>query len=374
MIMSLASKTYTAFAGERLLASGPLIEVAFAVRAAGETPEQILVFADATGRVVDLDLRGSEAEIANRLSASSSELAQGSLAEEALPRGGKSPADAPTEPSSAEARGRGRPKLGVVAREVTLLPRHWEWLTGETGGASVALRKLVEEARKSGGEKQRKRAAQEASYRFMSAMAGNRPGFEEAARALFADDRVRFDQQMASWPQDLRAYTWRLAFEGRDTVEDPPSTRIASAPTTSRTAHIEPSPDAVAAFMRSWPKGELVMLNLLRFRDVADYSTHPELAPDRPISGAEAYNRYVAHALPFLRESGGEVLSAFKSGPFLIGPSDERWDRVLLIRQRGLEAFFAFAGNAAYLAGLGHRTAALADSRLLPLTELPPPA
>jgi hypothetical protein len=104
---------------------------------------------------------------------------------------------------------------------------------------------------------------------------------------------------------------------------------------------------------------------------VADYSAHPELAPAAPISGAAAYERYIAHTLPYLRESGGELLFLGSGGLFLIGPADERWDLAMLVRQNSVQSFMAFAGHPAYLAGLGHRTAALEDSRLLPLTELP---
>lgn len=113
------------------------------------------------------------------------------------------------------------------------------------------------------------------------------------------------------------------------------------------------------------------MLNLLRFRNVADYSANPELAPAEPISGAEAFDRYVRHTLPFLRDSGGEVTFRGVGGPFLIGPDHERWDMAMLVRQSGVASFLAFASHEAYLAGLGHRRAALEDSRLLPLTELP---
>jgi hypothetical protein len=111
------------------------------------------------------------------------------------------------------------PRLGVVAREVTLLPRHWEWLGAQPGGASVALRKLVEEARRSSGDRDRSRAAREAAYHFMSTMAGNLPGFEEASRALFADDRRRFGDLVAGWPGDIRDHTVKLAFSDR---ADPP--------------------------------------------------------------------------------------------------------------------------------------------------------
>lgn len=115
--------------------------------------------------------------------------------------------------------------------------------------------------------------------------------------------------------------------------------------------------------------GPVVMLNLLRFRAVADYSAHPELAPDEPISGAAAYQRYMDHTYPYLHASGGEVIFYGAGGPFLIGPADERWDAAMLVRQQSLATFLAFSTNAAYLAGLGHRVAALADSRLLPLVE-----
>ena len=113
------------------------------------------------------------------------------------------------------------------------------------------------------------------------------------------------------------------------------------------------------------------MLNLLKFRNVADYSSHPGLAPAMPISGAEAFDRYVRHTLPILRESGGEVLFLGKGGPFLIGPADERWDMSMLIRQASVAAFLSLASHAGYLTGLGHRVAAVVDSRLLPLSEMP---
>jgi hypothetical protein len=113
------------------------------------------------------------------------------------------------------------------------------------------------------------------------------------------------------------------------------------------------------------------MLNLLRFRPFADYSANPELAPASPISGEAAYRLYMAHTLPYLRASGGEILFYGKGGSFLIGPSDERWDAGMLIRQSSVAAFFAFASNEGYLSGMGHRVAALEDSRLLPLVEEP---
>jgi hypothetical protein len=146
----------------------------------------MLVFDDETGRVIDLDLRGTPDEVVARLS---------SLA----------------APSPEIPRGRGRPKLGVVPREVTLLPRHWEWLNAQHGGASVALRKLVEEARLSGAVGERARHAQERAYRFMSAMAGDAPGYEEALRALYLANAEVFKTQTQSWPIDVRKHALALA-------------------------------------------------------------------------------------------------------------------------------------------------------------------
>jgi hypothetical protein len=137
------------------------------------------------------------------------------------------------------------------------------------------------------------------------------------------------------------------------------------------TAYLEPTQDAGRAFVMRGIKGEVVMLNLLRFRKLADYSATPELAPETPISGAEAYDRYVAHTLPFLKASGGELMFLGTGGAFLVGPDSERWDMVMLVRQASTESFIAFASDADYLAGTGHRTAALEDSRLLPLSEIP---
>ncbi len=116
-------------------------------------------------------------------------------------------------------------------------------------------------------------------------------------------------------------------------------------------------------------RGPVVMLNLLKFRKVADYSTAPQLAPDDEISGEEAYQLYIEHTLPFLKEAGGEVLFNGKGGPFLIGPENEQWDAVLLVRHASVAKFLEFAQNQEYLAIAGHRTAALEDSRLLPVKE-----
>jgi hypothetical protein len=131
--------------------------------------------------------------------------------------------------------------------------------------------------------------------------------------------------------------------------------------------YLEPTQEAGRDFVLRGIQGEVVMLNLLRFRDVADYAASPELEPDEPISGREAYQRYMDHTRPFLSESGGGLDLVAEGGRYLIGPADERWDLVLLVRHRSVEAFMAFAQNEAYLAGMGHRTAAIEDSRLLPL-------
>ncbi len=191
--------SFTAFAGTRLLASGSLAEVAIAVKMASgsDIPDPIVIFDDSSGRSIDLDLRGSHRDIIARLP---------------QPAG-------PDIPPAQEPRGRGRPKLGVVAREVTLLPRHWEWLNARPGGASVALRKLVDEARRAHCDRDRRRATRDAAYHFMSTMAGDLPGFEEASRALFADDRRTFSGLIAAWPADVRDHIVKLAFQ--DHAEPP---------------------------------------------------------------------------------------------------------------------------------------------------------
>lgn len=200
--MSLTAAS-TAFRGDQRVADGPLVEVALAVKAShhiGDAP--ILVFDDATGAVVDLDLRGSDAEVVSRLAARFPPISAA-----------RSVAEDQREEEEAEtgARGRGRPKLGVVAREVTLLPRQWEWLAAQRGGASQALRRLVDAARRADGDESARRVRREASYRFLSVMAGNLPGFEEASRALFADDPEKFARHMATWPTDVRLHAQKLA-------------------------------------------------------------------------------------------------------------------------------------------------------------------
>lgn len=178
--------THTAFLEGRRLITGPLHEVAVAVlRAQQAQPEaHPLVFSDASGQSGDLDLRGDEQAVAARYTV---------VAQTQAPKG------------------RGRPKLGVVAREVTLLPEHWNWLAAQPGGASVALRKLVHEARRNGGERDRTRQARDRACHAMFTLAGDLAGFEEASRALFAGDHERLVAQMAAWPQDVQAYVLQLA-------------------------------------------------------------------------------------------------------------------------------------------------------------------
>jgi hypothetical protein len=190
--------TCTAFTGTRRIASGLIADVALAAKPVADRGESVLIFDDATAQPVEIDFRGSAADLRDRLAQRG----------DAQPRQESAPV-APETP-----RGPGRPKLGVVAREVTLLPRHWDWLAHQPGGASVALRKLVEDARRTGGDKDRVRRAREVAYRFMSAMAGDLPNFEEAARALFAGDGGRFYPLVAAWPEDIRDHTVKLAVDG----------------------------------------------------------------------------------------------------------------------------------------------------------------
>ncbi len=189
---------YTAFEGPRRIASGELVQVAVETKAVIDrgTLAPILIFNDATSYQVEVDFRGTAADVVERLAA--------------LARA-RADADAASASASEAPTGPGRPKLGVVAREVTLLPRHWEWLNSQSGGASVALRKLVDGARRANEGADRLRRAQEVTYRFASVMAGDFPGFEEAMRALFAGDQARFDGLVADWPVDIREYTQRLA-------------------------------------------------------------------------------------------------------------------------------------------------------------------
>jgi uncharacterized protein (DUF1330 family) len=139
----------------------------------------------------------------------------------------------------------------------------------------------------------------------------------------------------------------------------------------STPAHVQPSREALRELLARGVTGSIAMLNLLRFRDIADYSAAPALAPPTPIPGAEAYRRYLAAAKPIIESGVGQVVLTGTSSAFLIGPAEERWDAVLVARYRSVEDFVAFTSNAAYLAIVGHRTAALADSRLLPISEQP---
>lgn len=185
-----------AFEGDRRLAAGSLADVAAAARrrSGKATHETIQVFEFASGKTLHLDLSGSEKDVRERFAGAA-----------------PAAAEAPAEDAGATPRGRGRPKLGVTAREVTLLPRHWDWLNAQPGGASVALRKLVEEARKTRGQSDTLRGRREAAYRFISAIAGDWPNYEEATRALFADDSVRFDELTEGWAVDVREHARHLA-------------------------------------------------------------------------------------------------------------------------------------------------------------------
>jgi hypothetical protein len=170
--------SYTAFRKLHKVATGTAQDLLELLK---DQPQgEVIVFNDSTGSQIDLDLREKPPEIAD------------------------------------EPRGRGRPRLGVIAKEVTLLPRHWDWLNLQPGGASVALRRLVDDARKTSGDRDRVRAAQEAAYRFMSAICGNLPGFEEATRALFAYDRRSFTHHIANWPEEVRDYAVKLAFADQE--------------------------------------------------------------------------------------------------------------------------------------------------------------
>ncbi len=186
----MADGNCTAFQGASRIASGPIAEVAAKVKAVIDSGESsaILIFDDTTAAPVEIDFRGTVQDVIARLTARSDR----------------------TQLEN-QPRGPGRPRLGVVAREVTLLPRHWAWLARQPGGASVALRKLVEEARRANSSKDRRREAETAAYRFISAMAGNEPGFEEAARALFAGHREQFTAIIRQWPRDIADYAEKLA-------------------------------------------------------------------------------------------------------------------------------------------------------------------
>jgi hypothetical protein len=188
-----------AFEGSTRITSGDLETVAVATKAVVDLNRTlpVLVFDQLSSLLVEVDFRGTSEDVRRR------------VREDAQKSAPDATAAAGTEEVS---RGPGRPRLGVVAREVTLLPRHWVWLNDQPGGASAALRRLVDEARRGSGDRDRVRQSRESAYRFMSAMAGNEPGFEEAARALFADDKDRFDTHVANWPADVRDHATTLAF------------------------------------------------------------------------------------------------------------------------------------------------------------------
>jgi hypothetical protein len=192
--MSDPTPTHSAFVGHQLLASGSLQAVALsAFRSLAREPNaSVLLFSNETGRQVDVDLHGAEHEVAAR-------------------HAPQPDAPAGIAGDSAPARLRGRPRLGVVPREVTLLPEHWDWLATQPGGASVALRKLVLLAMRSSASLDATRRARERSYAFMAAIAGDLPGFEEASRALFAGDLDRLGALTAHWPPDIRNHVARLA-------------------------------------------------------------------------------------------------------------------------------------------------------------------
>jgi len=186
--MGIGARLCVAFEGSRRIAAGDLASVAAEVKRAldrgGDAP--ILIFDEETSEQLEVDFRGTVEDVLARLRPAAA-----------------SPDEAP--------RGPGRPRLGVVAREVTLLPRHWEWLGEQPGGASAALRRLVEEARRANADNDRVRKAREAAYRFLSTMGGNLPGFEEANRALFAGDAAKFDREVEAWPADIRDHARKLA-------------------------------------------------------------------------------------------------------------------------------------------------------------------
>ena len=196
----MSAPTHLLFAGHERLKAGDLLTVAIACKAHGASAD-VLAFEMASGRQIDLDVRGSEAAIARRYSKDNSAVDDSTSHQ---PEHDRSPGgDGP--------RGRGRPKLGVIGREVTLLPRHWAWLDDQRGGASAALRRLVDSARRDLSSADLIRNSQDRTNRFLSAIAGNLPGFEEATRALFNRDESRFNAEIRNWPRDVRRYALDFA-------------------------------------------------------------------------------------------------------------------------------------------------------------------
>ncbi|MDR3612895.1 MAG: DUF2239 family protein [Candidatus Obscuribacterales bacterium] len=193
----------TAFADAQRIGTGTVEEVALMTKRLIDQGSKatILIFDNESSEPIEIDFRGTEADVRKRLQRQYSLTQPASTCKET-----HSTADETIAP-----KGPGRPKLGVVAREVTLLPTHWQWLNSQPGGASVALRKLVEAARKANQNKDRLRCAQEATYRFMSAMAGNFAGFEEATRALFAARLNDFEESTKAWPADVREHAMKIS-------------------------------------------------------------------------------------------------------------------------------------------------------------------
>lgn len=207
-----AARGCTAFAETRRIAAGALEEVARVAQAevdAGRV-RHVLLFDDLTAAHASVHEHGTAAEASARL--------RQAIAEE-VPASRPAPLEAPVRPAGAVPGRPGRPRLGVIGREVTLLPRHWEWLGAQPGGASVALRKLVEKARRENADGDRVRRSQEAAYRFVAVMAGDEPGFVEAARCLFAGDADGFGRNTSGWPEDVRRYAATLA---ADALAGPP--------------------------------------------------------------------------------------------------------------------------------------------------------
>jgi hypothetical protein len=221
--------TCTAFVGVKRVAFGTLDDVASEVKAVldRDASAQPLIFDDSSSRVIELDFRGTKDDVFRRMHPGPAEVPERGDSTNAAAANVSPPATVTAARPGATggavgdaagdalveqpARRPGRPKLGVVAREVTLLPRHWDWLAGQPGGASVALRALVDRARRANEGKDRLREAQDAAYRFMSAMGGNEHGFEDAIRALFAGDRTQFDIAVERWPEDVREHAQKLA-------------------------------------------------------------------------------------------------------------------------------------------------------------------
>jgi hypothetical protein len=202
------SSTYTCFDGFRRISSGglPIVVPAFQQALAQPQPGPVLLFDNHTGRTIDIDNRGSLRDVLARLAS-----AAAAAPPQPVPADPQAVArQTAAGPAADTPRGRGRPRLGVVAREVTLLPRHWDWLATQTGGASVVLRRLVEQARRADKDDTRQR--HERAFHFMSAIAGDLPGFEEAIRALFANDAAGFAALVQAWPSDVRDHAAWLAF------------------------------------------------------------------------------------------------------------------------------------------------------------------